>query len=59
MLSRNYGMQLRIRFKQKLAGSLRTVLEEGEDVYHLPGTIWCCGSTVPTVRPGWPKSTAR
>lgn len=37
LLSRNYGMQLRIRFKQKLAGSLRTVLEEGEDVYHLPG----------------------
>jgi EAL domain-containing protein (putative c-di-GMP-specific phosphodiesterase class I)/GGDEF domain-containing protein len=37
LLSRNYGMQLRIRFKQKLASSLRTVLEEGEDVYHLPG----------------------
>ncbi|MFZ1873759.1 MAG: EAL domain-containing protein [Chania sp.] len=37
LLSRNYGMQLRIRFKQKLAGTLRTVLEEGEDVYHLPG----------------------
>lgn len=37
LLSRNYGMQLRIRFKQKLAGTLRTVLEKGEDVYHLPG----------------------
>ncbi|AHG18987.1 diguanylate cyclase [Chania multitudinisentens RB-25] len=37
LLSRNYGMQLRIRFKQKLASTLHTVLEDGEDVYHLPG----------------------
>ncbi|WON75815.1 sensor domain-containing phosphodiesterase [Serratia sp. UGAL515B_01] len=37
LLSRNYGMQLRIRFKQKLAEALNTLLEEGESVYHLPG----------------------
>lgn len=38
LLSRNYGMQLRIRFKQALAAELRNkVLEEGEEVYHMPG----------------------
>lgn len=36
LLSRNYGMQLRIRFKQQLAETLYSVLESGEDVYHLP-----------------------
>lgn len=37
VLSRNYGMQLRILFKQKLAEALSAVLEENEGVYHLPG----------------------
>ncbi|WP_127960085.1 EAL domain-containing protein [Serratia microhaemolytica] len=37
LLSRNYGMQLRIRFKQELATKLRQVLEQDEGVYHLPG----------------------
>ncbi|MDW5502535.1 EAL domain-containing protein [Pseudomonas lundensis] len=37
LLSRNYGMQLRIRFKQQLAALLRQVLAPGEGVYHLPG----------------------
>ncbi|CAI2520110.1 Cyclic di-GMP phosphodiesterase YfgF [Serratia liquefaciens] len=37
LLSRNYGMQLRIRFKQQLAALLHQVLAPGEGVYHLPG----------------------
>ncbi|MGO4744742.1 EAL domain-containing protein [Serratia quinivorans] len=37
LLSRNYGMQLRIRFKQQLAAFLYQVLAPGEGVYHLPG----------------------
>lgn len=37
VLSRNYGMQLRIQFKQQLALGLRPYLEAGERVYHLPG----------------------
>ncbi|NTX81377.1 EAL domain-containing protein [Serratia proteamaculans] len=37
LLSRNYGMQLRIRFKQQLAALLYQVLAPGEGVYHLPG----------------------
>lgn len=37
LLSRNYGMPLRIRFKQQLAVLLRQVLAPGEGVYHLPG----------------------
>ncbi|WP_346082228.1 EAL domain-containing protein [Gibbsiella dentisursi] len=37
ILSRNYGMLLRIRFKQQLAKALLSVLESGEGVYHLPG----------------------
>jgi len=37
VLSRNYGMQLRIQFKQQLATGLRPFLQEGERVYHLPG----------------------
>lgn len=37
LLSRNYGMQLRIRFKQQLAALLHQILAPGEGVYHLPG----------------------
>lgn len=37
VLSRSYGMQLRIQFKQQLAIALRPVLDEQEDVFHLPG----------------------
>ncbi|WP_241673409.1 sensor domain-containing phosphodiesterase [Ewingella americana] len=37
VLSRNYGMQLRIQFKQQLAIGLRPLLQPGEKVYHLPG----------------------
>jgi EAL domain-containing protein (putative c-di-GMP-specific phosphodiesterase class I) len=37
LLSRNYGMQLRIRFKQQLAAVLEKALDTGEGVYHLPG----------------------
>jgi len=37
VLSRNYGMQLRIQFKQQLAIGLKPFLQPGEKVYHLPG----------------------
>ena len=37
VLSRNYGMQLRIQFKQQLAMGLKPYLQPGEKVYHLPG----------------------
>jgi len=37
VLSRNYGMQLRIQFKQQLALGLKPYLQAGERVYHLPG----------------------
>lgn len=37
VLSRNYGMQLRIQFKQKLAMGFEPYLQSGETVYHLPG----------------------
>ncbi|AML57477.1 Putative cytochrome C-type biogenesis protein [Serratia rubidaea] len=37
LLSRHYGMQLRIRFKQHLASTLRKGLAADEDVYQLPG----------------------
>ncbi|MFI8416546.1 EAL domain-containing protein [Serratia sp. NPDC078593] len=37
LLSRNYGMQLRIRFKQQLAVALHKVLDVDEGVYQLPG----------------------
>ena len=37
VLSRNYGMQLRIQFKQQLAMGLKPFLTPGEKVYHLPG----------------------
>lgn len=37
LLTRNYGMQLRIRFKQQLAALLHQVLAPGEGGYHLPG----------------------
>jgi EAL domain-containing protein (putative c-di-GMP-specific phosphodiesterase class I)/GGDEF domain-containing protein len=37
MLSRNYGMQWRIEFKQRLASTLRQHLGGTEDIYHLPG----------------------
>ncbi|MFU2318559.1 sensor domain-containing phosphodiesterase [Rahnella sp. PCH160] len=37
VLSRNYGMQLRIQFKQQLAMGLNPYLQNGERVYHLPG----------------------
>ncbi len=37
VLSRNYGMQLRIQFKQQLAIGLKPFLQAGEKVYHLPG----------------------
>lgn len=37
VLSRNYGMQLRIQFKQQLAVGLKPYLQPGERVYHLPG----------------------
>jgi EAL domain-containing protein (putative c-di-GMP-specific phosphodiesterase class I)/GGDEF domain-containing protein len=37
LLSHNYGMQLRIRFKQQLAALLRQVLKPDDGVYHLPG----------------------
>lgn len=37
VLSRNYGMQLRIQFKQQLATGLRDCLDDSEKVYHLPG----------------------
>ncbi|MDH2894867.1 sensor domain-containing phosphodiesterase [Rahnella variigena] len=37
VLSRNYGMQLRIQFKQQLAVGLKPLLQSGERVYHLPG----------------------
>ena len=37
VLSRNYGMQLRIQFKRQLAMGLKPYLQPGEKVYHLPG----------------------
>lgn len=37
VLSRNYGMQLRIQFKQQLAKGLSPYFQPGEKVYHLPG----------------------
>ncbi|MGC6387683.1 EAL domain-containing protein [Ewingella sp. S1.OA.A_B6] len=37
VLSRNYGMQLRIQFKQQLAMGLKLLMLPGERVYHLPG----------------------
>jgi len=37
VLSRNYGMQLRIQFKQQLALALKPNLSAGENIYHLPG----------------------
>lgn len=37
VLSRNYGMQLRIQFKQQLAIGLKPYLQPDEKVYHLPG----------------------
>lgn len=37
LLSRTYGLQLRIQYKRCLAGHLRPLLRPGEDVYQLPG----------------------
>ncbi len=37
LLGRNYGIMLRIQYKQKLAEWLRPILAEGEDVYLLTG----------------------
>ncbi|GBU14428.1 cyclic-di-GMP phosphodiesterase [Enterobacterales bacterium] len=37
VLSRNYGMQLRIQFKQQLVVGLKPFLQPDERVYHLPG----------------------
>jgi len=37
VLSRNYGMQLRIQFKQQLALALKPNLSADENIYHLPG----------------------
>lgn len=37
VLSRNYGMQLRIQFKQQLAMGLKPLFQPDEKVYHLPG----------------------
>jgi EAL domain-containing protein (putative c-di-GMP-specific phosphodiesterase class I)/GGDEF domain-containing protein len=41
VLSRHYGMQLRIEFKQRIAQSLRPLLQETEQIYHLPGYDFC------------------
>lgn len=37
MLGRNYGVMLRIQYKQKLAEWVRPDLHDGEDIYHLSG----------------------
>lgn len=37
LLSSNYGMQVRIRFKQELAKALHLLMSEDEDVYNMPG----------------------
>ncbi len=37
LLSRTYGLQLRIQYKRCLAGHLRPFMRAGEEVYQLPG----------------------
>ncbi|WP_413649341.1 EAL domain-containing protein [Pantoea sp. B65] len=37
LLSRTYGLQLRIQYKRCLAGHLRPFMQPGEEVYQLPG----------------------
>jgi EAL domain-containing protein (putative c-di-GMP-specific phosphodiesterase class I) len=37
VLSKNYGMRLRIQFKQQLVFALRPYLQPDEGIYHLPG----------------------
>lgn len=37
LLSRTYGLQLRIQYKRRLAGHLRPMMWPGEEVYQLPG----------------------
>lgn len=37
MLVKNYGIMLRIQYKQKLSHWLSPLLEPGEDVYQLSG----------------------
>jgi GGDEF domain-containing protein len=45
ILGRNYGVLLRIQYKQQLAQWVNGTLQPNEQVYHLTGYDWRCGST--------------